>query len=91
MSDNGGDKKPSEDCRGFKARRNWWYKAQRFVIRDSGMYDVGENAKLKLSENNINAGIVMMADRLTICTSHVNQRETNGVCDNYRRLRCSSI
>jgi hypothetical protein len=91
MSDNDGDKKQSEDCRESKARRNWWYKAKRFVIRDSGMYDVGDNAKLKLSENNINAGIMMMADRLTIYTSHVNQGETNGLYDNYQRLRCSPI
>ena len=41
-------------------RRNWWYKAMCFMIRDSGrMYnsDVGDNAHLKLSENNINAGM----------------------------------
>ena len=37
------------------------------------MYDVGDNADLKLSENNINGIIVMMADRLTICTSHVDR------------------
>ena len=84
MSDNG-DKKPSEDR---KARRNWWYKAKRFVVRDSGMYDVGDNANLRLSENNINAGIVMMADRLTICTSHVNQGEADGLYDDYWKLRC---
>jgi hypothetical protein len=39
------------------------------------MYDVGDNANLKLPENNINTGIVMMADRLTICTSHVDRGE----------------
>ena len=30
--------------RGAKARSNWWYKAKHFIIRVSGMYDVGDNA-----------------------------------------------
>ena len=82
MSDSS-DRRASEDSRENKTRRNWWYKAKNFAIRNSGMYDVGDNANLKLSENNINAGIVMMADRLTICTSHVDRGGTNGLYDYY--------
>jgi hypothetical protein len=76
MSDNGG-KKSSKD----KAHHNWWHKAKNFLIHDAGMYDVGDNANLKLSENKINARTVMVVDRLTICASHVD-REANSVYDN---------
>ena len=78
MSDNG-DKKPSKED---KARRNW-HEAKDFVIRDSGMYDVGDNANLKLAENHIHARTVMIVDRvdrLTIRASHVD-REANGLYD----------
>ena len=83
MSDNG-DKKPSKETREDKARRNWWHGASNFLIHDAGMYDVSDNANLKLSENTIHARTVILVARLTMCTSHVD-REANGLYDNYHR------
>ena len=78
MSDNG-DKKSSKDGKEDKVRRNW-HEAKDFVIRDSGMYDVGDNANFKLSEGHIHARTVMIVDRLTIRASHAD-REANGPYD----------
>lgn len=83
MPDNS-DEEPSKDTKEGKAHRNWWHKAKNFLIHDAGMYDVGDNANLKLSENKIHAHTVMVVDHLTICASHVD-REVNGLYDNYRR------
>ena len=54
-------------------------------MRNCGMYDISNNANLKLLENNINANIVVMADCLTIGTLHVDQGEANGLYANYGR------
>ena len=62
-----------------------WYKAKHFGIRDSEMNDMKDNAKIKRSENKINASIVIMVDRLTGGSHEVDQREANGLYDNYRR------
>ena len=78
------DKKPK------RRSDSQWYKAKDFVIRDSEMYDISNNAKLQHSEN-INASIVIMVDHLT-GKSHVDQGEaSDGLYDNYRRWRFSLI
>ncbi|KAF8731068.1 hypothetical protein AX14_005236, partial [Amanita brunnescens Koide BX004] len=66
-----------KNCREDQTRRSWWNKARRFIINNCGMYDMGDNANLKLSENHINARTVMIVDRLTIDASHVDQGEAN--------------
>jgi hypothetical protein len=73
-----------KNCREDQTRRSWWNKARRFIINNCGMYDMGDNANLKLSENHINARTVMIVDRLTIDASHVDQGEANGLYGTYR-------
>ena len=50
------------DCREVQTRRNWWYNARGFMMCNCGMYDISDNANLKLLENNINANIVVMVE-----------------------------
>jgi hypothetical protein len=82
MPDND-DKKPSDDCR--EAKAGWLYQAKGFLMRGCGMYDVGDNANLKLSENNIKADTVVIVDRLIMGRSNIDEGEANGLYDNYHR------
>lgn len=86
---NDGNDKGSKEAR---TRRNWWYKAKRFIIRDTGMYDMGDNAQLNINENHINAGVVFITERLAPNTSFSDwhgpggARGTPGTCGTLNRL-----
>ena len=56
----GSNMKKSTVTKEAQARRNWWYRAKRFVIRDTEMYDMGDNANV----NHITANVVVIAERL---------------------------
>jgi hypothetical protein len=58
---NNDDVKPSTDSNVVQTRRNWLQKAKDFLINNCGMYDMGDNARLNISENHINAGVVVIA------------------------------
>ncbi|KAF8338631.1 hypothetical protein F5887DRAFT_1077568 [Amanita rubescens] len=81
---NNGDANPSTDSIGVQTRRNWWHKAKDFIIRNCWMYDLGDNARLNLSESYIYAGVVVVIqrmERLISSTSHVEQGGTQGLSD----------
>ena len=78
---------PSNRDKKRKSRSDsgWYNKPKNFAIHGSEMNDLKDNAKIKRSENKINASIVIMVDRLTGGSHEVDQCEVNGLYDNYRR------
>ena len=92
MPDKGLDEKQSPVSKEARARRSWWYKASRFMIRDTGMYDMGDNANLNITENlnHINAGVVFIMDRSASSASHIDpspREGENGPPDSYWTIR----
>ncbi|KAF8336124.1 hypothetical protein F5887DRAFT_987984 [Amanita rubescens] len=68
----------STDSIEVRTRRNWWHKAKDFIIRNCWMYDMGDNAKLRISDYRIKANIVFIGnhpDHSIPSTSHADQGE----------------
>ena len=60
------------------------------MIRDTGMYDMGDNANLRVSENHISAGVVFIMDQSASSASHIDPSPKggeNGPSDSYWMLR----
>ena len=54
------------------------------MIRDTGMYDMGDNANLNIAENHINAGVVYIVGHSASRASHTDPSAKggeNGPCD----------
>ena len=68
--------KPSAESSVVQTRRNWLQRAKDFLINNCGMYDMGDNAKLNISENHINAGVVVIAN-----ISRVEKEDSQGLFD----------
>lgn len=84
MPGNGSNEKRSLSSKEARARGSWWYKAKRFMIRDTGMYDMGDNANLNIAENHINAGVVYIMGHSASSASHTDPSAKggeNGPCD----------
>lgn len=90
MPDSNGGAKHSADSAEVQTRRNWWQRAKDFILNNCLMFDTGDNAKLNISGNHINAGFVFILGRLI---SHVDQGGAQGLSDdvNYKGHICSSI
>ena len=87
MPDNGNEK-PSLASREARARRNWWSKAKDFIVRDCGMYEMGDNTELHISDYHINANIVLIGNQPTPGPSCIEQGETQGLSDDHQSCIC---
>jgi len=77
MPDSNDGTKHSTDSTEVQTRRNWWHGARDFIVSNCPMFD-GDNTKLNISENYINADVVVMLNRLI---SSVDQGGTQGMSD----------
>jgi len=64
-------------------RHNWWHKAKDFIIRNCWMYDMGDNAKLRISDYRImKANVVFIGNHpkhSIPSTPHADQGEAQGL------------
>ncbi|KAF8336673.1 hypothetical protein F5887DRAFT_987264 [Amanita rubescens] len=73
MSNSNSGAKHSTDSAEAQTRRNWWHNAKDFIVSNCPMFDMGDNNKLNISENHINAGVVVVLERLISSVSHIDQ------------------
>ena len=80
---NDGDAESSIDSIEVQTRHNWWHKAKDFIIRCCWMYDIGDNAKLRISDYRIKANVVFIGNHpdrsIPPSRSHVDQGEAQGL------------
>jgi hypothetical protein len=88
MPNNCEEKPAPAGSREALTRHNWWHKANDFIISNSGMYEMGDNTNLHISEYHVTGDVILVGNQRApqAGMSCIKQGEAQGLSDDNRRL-----